>query len=43
MSFAISYRLIQKDLSNKLTFEERPEGNEENSHADIWGKSLPGT
>ena len=31
-----------KDLSNKVTFDKRPEGNGRESHVDIWGKSISG-
>lgn len=37
------YRLIQKYLSNKLTFEQKPKGNVGISYANIWCKRLPGS
>ena len=30
-----------EDLSGEGTFEQRPKGNKEVSHAGTWGKSIP--
>lgn len=34
------YRMVRKGLSEKVAFEKRPPGNEDNFHADNCGKSV---
>lgn len=41
-SFAISDRLIQKDLSNMLTSEQRPAGSRRQETCKYLGKEPPG-
>ena len=35
-------RVDKESLTEKLTYEQRPEGSPENSHVDILGRTVPG-
>lgn len=39
---AIAHNTVTESLSNKVTFEKDPEGNEGMNQVSMWKKNLPG-